>query len=215
MNPYTWKGRKVFPTVILLAIFSAGFSPLGVQALSEKSTLRQLVDEAEYIVVATCIGQSTHFDASGSRVFTISRFDVNQVVAGEPPITDISLRVIGGDRDGLQVNVPGAPRFGQGRKYLLFVTREFENGFRTTVGWQQGVMEVMKPSANEPELVVSSPGMAEVFDRELKTMRGHEKPNISGLKLEEALAVLQREAAAHKNERKQPKTGETAVRGGK
>ncbi len=194
MNLSTWNDRRVFRVICFLAVFLALGIPTASPALTESTTLRQMMDEAEYIVVATCIGQSTHFDASGARVFTVSRFDVEKTISGAPALQDLSLRVLGGTRDGLVVDVPGAPRFGEGHKYLLFVTKPFENGFRTTVGWKQGVFEVVKPSATEPELITSSPGQTEVFDRELKTVRNQEKANISGLTLAEVETILGRQS---------------------
>jgi len=207
MNLSTWNDLRVFRVICFLAVTLAIGMPSRSRALTESATLRQMMDEAEYIVVATCVGQSTHFDASGARVFTVSRFDVEKTISGTPPLHDLSLRVLGGNRDGLVVDVPGAPRFGEGRKYLLFVTKPFENGFRTTVGWKQGVFEVVKPSASEPELVTGAAELTEVFDKELKTVRNQEKANISGLRLTEVEEILGRTSAKRNTGGARPQAG--------
>lgn len=195
MNLYTGKGQQVSRVLLLFAAFLALVLPRSAFAVTERQTLRQILDESEYVVVATCTGQSTHFEATGARIFTVSRFDVQQTIAGKGELQDLSIRVIGGDREGFDVHVPGAPRFETGKKYLLFVTKEFDNGFRTTVGWKQGVMEVLKPSAHEPEVVASPPGFLEVFDPELKIIRQEKKSHIAGLTLKEVVTILERETS--------------------
>ncbi|MCW5827690.1 MAG: hypothetical protein KIT79_00070 [Deltaproteobacteria bacterium] len=190
MNLLTWKDRRVFRFLCLLTVAVAAVTALPVRALVEKRTLRDLIDESEHVVVATCVGQSSHLDATGARVFTVSRFDVQTNILGEPPLEDLSIRVLGGQRGEMNVTVPGAPRFVQGQKYLLFVTPEFENGFRTTVGWKQGVMEVTRPSSREPETVIASPGIVRVYDQEVRQVRQQDKPHISGLTLDEVISLI-------------------------
>lgn len=92
---------------------------------------RDLVRRAGAILVATAIDSHAELDERQA-IVTVTRFAVDEQIKGSP-LADVSVDEPGGTRDGRITMIPGAPRFIDGARYLLFLHRMSNHRF-TTLG---------------------------------------------------------------------------------
>jgi hypothetical protein len=90
---------------------------------------RALVHKSRAIVVASALESHVVKTESG-RVETVTTFSVKEPIKGLFMAQTFEVRVVGGEIDGIEVSVPGAPRFQNGGEYLLLLNHNREHKLR-------------------------------------------------------------------------------------
>lgn len=115
--------------------------------------LDQLVDRAEGIFTGTAIHSEVVPTKDGSSLFTFVTFEVDSALKGAFPGRHLTLRLHGGELEGLGVRVHGMPQFEVGETYLVFVRG---NGVHASpvVGMVQGQFRVAQEARSGKPIVV-------------------------------------------------------------
>lgn len=132
--------RAVLPFLLLLALAAPARATVvlevGLDEMSRSSDVifHGTVTRTDVVALQ---GQAT-------RLVTDITFSVAEVVKGRAlaPDPTFTLRLIGGARNGLELRIPGMPRFTPGDEVLLFLERT-DDGFALT-GLSQGRFEVTR-----------------------------------------------------------------------
>lgn len=156
----------------LLALLILVLPLLLVQAqaatFAEKN-LTQLVNEAEQIFVGTVRSLQSRRLPTGAIVTDI-RFSNLQLVKGANAGADLVLLVLGGEVDGVRLEIPGLPQFRRDTRYLVFAKGNGKDMF-PVVGGPAGMFHIAPSPAGGSPIALSSSGTplgrdiaAEVFD---------------------------------------------------
>lgn len=121
----------------LIALLCLAATPVMGATFLEKN-FAQLVGEAEQIFVGTVSSLQSKKLAGGALVTDV-RFSNLQVIKGEA--ADIVLRVLGGEVDGLRLEIPGLPQFQRDSRYLVFSQRNGKDMF-PVVGGPAGLFQI-------------------------------------------------------------------------
>lgn len=124
-------------------------------AFAEKN-LAQLVTEAEQIFVGTVRSLQSRKLPNGA-IVTDVRFSNLQVIKGDG--ADIVLLVLGGEVDGVRLEIPGLPRFQLDTRYLVFSQGNGKDMF-PVVGGPAGLFQIMAAPAGGSSIALTSSGMA-------------------------------------------------------
>lgn len=103
-------------------------------------TTLQVLELSQVVVFARCEGSETRKLADGN-IFTFSDFTVLKQIKGPKLGVRFSLRLLGGELDGVVVDAPFLPRFSAGEEVILFLGKENNMGFRTI--FPQGVFRIL------------------------------------------------------------------------
>jgi hypothetical protein len=122
-----------------------------------EKNLTQLATEAEQIFVGTVSALLSRKLAS-SAIVTDVRFSDLQLVKGSSQGADIVLLVLGGEVDGLRLEIPGLPQFQPGTRYLVFSAGNGKDMF-PVVGGPGGVFQIQAGPAAGGSLVLNFSGM--------------------------------------------------------
>ena len=112
--------------------------------------LGEMTKRADSITVARCVGTKTYFGGkNGRKILTDYQFSVREVVKGDHR-DRLTLTLLGGRIDPVEMVVPGSPVFRVGEEAVLFTSRG-GSGMRVLVGFSQGVFRlVTDPETGEP-----------------------------------------------------------------
>ena len=108
-----------------------------VSSLIAYYSTEDLLNESTLIAIGKITGRSESYvlkSASGGsrRPFRNYSFAITNTLKGEPYADTVSIRVDGGEMDGLEYNYDSAPKFNQEDEYLLFLYRsDCGGGFET------------------------------------------------------------------------------------
>lgn len=143
------KGRRAGPSLTLLAalvllvLLGGGLNATVVATVS----LAEMVTASRLIVEGTVVELSTERTPDGvlttrvvveaGEVFKDARD--HRAAAGPGRI---AFHVLGGEQDGLQLSMPGMPRFTEGDRAVFLLTQRTRRGFRFPVGLGQGVLRL-------------------------------------------------------------------------
>lgn len=117
--------------------------------------LAQLVAEAERIFVGTVSSLQSRKLPNGA-IVTDVRFSDLQVVKGDG--ADIVLLVLGGEVDGVRLEIPGLPRFQRDTRYLVFSLGNGKDMF-PVVGGPAGLFQIAAGPADGGSIVLTASGM--------------------------------------------------------
>jgi hypothetical protein len=120
-----------------------------------EKNLAQLVTEAEQIFVGTVSSLQSRKLPNGA-IVTDVRFSDLQVITGDG--ADIVLLVLGGEVDGVRLEIPGLPRFQLGSRYLVFSQGNGKDMF-PVVGGPAGLFQIMAGPAGGSSIALTSSGM--------------------------------------------------------
>lgn len=126
--------------LLLLAPLAAEATIVRAVAFDEK------VEQAESIVVGTCVAQESRWDDAEERILTYSTFRVEKTLKGaaEPEIT---LVTPGGKVGSIVQEIIGVPRFREGEENVVFV-RSTQAG-PTVAFLEQGNYKVVKDASGD------------------------------------------------------------------
>ena len=127
-----------------------------VAATFAEKNLTQLVAEAEQIFVGTVSALQSRKLASGA-IVTDVKFSDLQLLKGSSQGADIVLLVLGGEVDGLRLEIPGLPQFQPGVRYLVFSRGNGKDMF-PVVGGPGGLFQIQPGAATGSSIVLGSSG---------------------------------------------------------
>ena len=122
-----------------------------------EKNLAQLVTEAEQIFVGTVSSLQSRKLPNGA-IVTDVRFSDLQVIKGDNQGADIVLLVLGGEVDGVRLEIPGLPRFQLDSRYLVFSLGNGKDMF-PVVGGPAGLFQIMAGPAGGSSIALTSSGM--------------------------------------------------------
>lgn len=130
--------NRAIATIALSLLVSSAFAATYVVPPDDK-----LIGKADAIVIARALESFVH-EVEGRGIETVTVFAIEEVLKGKNSIASgFSIRIPGGviEKDGEPARfkiIPGAPRFVDGEKVLLFVS-ETEDGSYTTTDFALGL----------------------------------------------------------------------------
>ena len=116
------------------------------------------VDSAGVIVVAVMQSQSSRM--TSGLIFTDFQFRVEETVKGNPG-TNITVRVPGGEANGVGQSVDGAPKFESAGRYVLFL-EPINGSLWRVVGFSQGSYTVSGAEKGKQQVAPQMAGAAHV-----------------------------------------------------
>lgn len=146
--------------VVLLPLSSARSTTV------EELTSAELVARSELIVWGDVVSVRAGWDDRHTRIFTHVEVTSRESLKGDVRL--VTLKLPGGEADGLVSVIHGMPQFRQGEEVVVHLTAQHpRSGVRLPVGLGQGVHRVLRP-ANGPvvaardtrELHLVRPGVA-------------------------------------------------------
>jgi hypothetical protein len=92
-------------------------------------------------------------------VWTDYDLEVEEVLQGDNQVDHKTVSFAGGEAEGRAAGITGVPRLEVGRRYVFFLMADGIPWPTPTVGWGQGIFEVVpERSRQEPEVLVSYDG---------------------------------------------------------
>jgi hypothetical protein len=154
---------KHFYLAILLGL--GLLSPVEVSAsVAVRLDLSQLVDRADYIVMATGIDQSTRWDRYKG-IVSDTTMKVNESLKGSfNKNQTIVVTTLGGTIDNLAMIVPGEASIAVGRPVLVFLRRAKYSDELHVVGMSQGIFSIDQTSARPVVLPSETSGIVDPLD---------------------------------------------------
>lgn len=128
----------VLPLVVLWPVPARSTS---VEALDEAA----IVERSAAILWGDCRSVETEWDEGHTRIYTRVRFVPREVLKGDKQLSELELKLPGGERDGMAYVVHGMPRFEPGQEVVLCASqRHAASGVAVPVGLSQGVWRVRR-----------------------------------------------------------------------
>ncbi len=118
-------------------------------------SLEDQCERAKIIVVAHAAGQSADWDDNRLRIYTDTRFEVEQTVKGGVAGV-VTVRQLGGQVGEVGMSVAGSPMLAKGGRYVLFLDRRPDGKYRV-VGLSQGCYPVLTDAGGKARVL---PNMA-------------------------------------------------------
>lgn len=129
--------RLAYPFAALLL-----FAPIVAEATIVRAVeFEKKVEDAAAIVVGTCVGQQSRWDAARNLILTYSTFRVEKTLKGDPA-QQITIVTPGGTVDNTVQEIIGVPKFQAGEENVVFV-RNTQTG-PTVLYLEQGNYKVFK-----------------------------------------------------------------------
>lgn len=186
--------RALLALVLLVLALSQGTAQAA--AFAEKN-LEQLVVEAEQIFVGNVSSLQSRRIQNGA-IVTDVRFSDVQAIKGQG--VGIVLLLLGGEVDGVRMEIPGVPRFQRGTRYLVFSRGNGKDMF-PVVGGPAGLFRIMKDPGAGGAVVLTWSGVplgraieAEVLAGAAEPGRGAVSPPVT---LELFVAAIRAKLALH------------------
>jgi hypothetical protein len=129
-------------------ILLAALSPAGATTI-RRIDLPELIASANRIVHARAVENVVFWDDEGLRIYTDTTFEVLAEAKGAGPST-LTLNLLGGRIDPLEMTVEGTPVFTPGEEVVLFAL-DRPDGKSNLVGFTQGVRRVSQETVTSPD----------------------------------------------------------------
>lgn len=140
---------------VALLLLAGGSHAVRVQRLS----LSEIRDQASAIIVAEVIFEDTRLGPNAKMVWTDYDLQVEEVLVGDIQLGRKTLSFAGGQSGGQEIGITGVPRLEVGKRYVFFLLSDGTPWATPTVGWGQGIFEIVpERSSQEPEVLVSYDG---------------------------------------------------------
>lgn len=124
---------------LLLLATLLGVAPLQATVLQELS-FEELVAESQLIFLGTVLRSAT--ETENGLVHTRVWFSVDEVIRGEEPEKEFSLRFVGGESDDTHIEVAGQRIPAPGEHAVWFVRDAYDAMVNPLTGWHQGAFPV-------------------------------------------------------------------------
>ncbi len=141
----------LYPILLLACLLLTGSPVWATTVLSQ--SFPDLVQKADTIVVGTVSAIEAEWDAETDTPFTLVTFTDLDVRKGDPALTTLTLRFLGGVRpDGTALHLAGVPEFTVGGRNVLFVTGNDHYAVPLVGAWQ-GVYRVVFDGERDEEVL--------------------------------------------------------------
>ena len=151
--------RKMLILLLLLAILSPVLCqqpyPDGARiarALTVELTTRELLEQADWVVVGTVKGQTSEWTDGRRTIRTLVTFEVDLWLKGKAVDPNIVIKIPGGTAAGITEWVEDAARFAAGERVLLFLEVE-----ETSSAWTRFLYKLL------PDKLVSFLGVEKTY----------------------------------------------------
>ena len=141
--------RFTFAVAVAAALTA---TPAGATTL-RRMDLAELVATADRIVHARVVVNRTYWDATHTRIFTDTDFEVLDEAKGSGP-KSLTITQLGGRVPPIDMLVEGTPTFSVGEEVVLF-TELHSNGLRLVTGLGQGVMRIHQDRDTREKVAVN------------------------------------------------------------
>ena len=88
----------------------------------------------------------------GRRIYTFYDFDVSEVLKGQMPMGAGTIREMGGEKDGMGLNIPGAAHFNAGEDVVALLSDRNPDGSYDVRGLMMGKINVVKDESGQETL---------------------------------------------------------------
>lgn len=123
-------------------------------------SVEQLANEADAVVHGRVVGQTSAWNDTKSRIYTITDVEVIEAVKGKSAAkTVVQVRQIGGTVDGITQSIVGNASLKQGEEVFLFLDSDEKLPYHYVIGMAQGKYAIDR-AAGEPQVVRSLSGLA-------------------------------------------------------
>jgi hypothetical protein len=140
-------------SLLLLAVLLGSVSTLHATVLQEL-TFEQLVTQSQLVFRGVALRGAT--ETVDGLVYSRVWFRVDEVLRGEAPDTEFSLRFLGGDSDTASVEVAGQYLPTIGTHAVWFVRDPYDPLVNPLTGWHQGVFPINTTEAGQQLLDLSA-----------------------------------------------------------
>lgn len=131
----------MYTRVILLMATLITFSVSICGAVMTRGTTEQLTEGASTIVIADVVSVEPEWACGGTTIFTYVRLHVTDWLKGSG-FPEITVRVEGGEVDGIGLWVEDEPVFREGEEVVAFLKPSKESGVMEVKGFYQGKFSV-------------------------------------------------------------------------
>lgn len=88
----------------------------------KKSTFSEAIRASDAIIIATCVGKESFWNANHSLIFTRATFRINQIIIGQLADTKLDIRYLGGQVGDVVQDASFKPGFKVSKNYLLLLS---------------------------------------------------------------------------------------------
>ena len=121
-----------------------------------------LTRAANRVVYARATDQRVYWNAAGTQILTDTTFQVLDEAKGNGP-SSITVTLLGGRIDPVEMSADGTPTFKVGEEVVLFATPG-ENGAHNLAGYSQGVLRVQIEPGTGRRMAVSALAGANILE---------------------------------------------------
>lgn len=114
----------------------------------------EMARQSALIVLAKCTNNKT-YEASNGLLFTITTFNIENVISGQLREKSISIKLPGGITSDRSVNVPDRPEFVENEEVVLFLGDKTEDGYYTLESLNEGVYRIQYDPSSDSRFVSS------------------------------------------------------------
>lgn len=118
-TPSRW--RRWSATLVLG--ISLTLAPAAEATVAVEMSRAELVAQSDLVVRATVVGVTSRWNEDQSQIISLTTLRVTEVVKGDVTETQLTLRQLGGEVDGLVSRIAGNPVFTQGQDAVFFLRR--------------------------------------------------------------------------------------------
>ena len=147
---HPWAGGSLIAACLVGLGLLLTASPADATTL-RKMDLPEIVTAADRIVHARAIDKTVYWDPTGTQIYTDTTFEVVSEAKGTGPST-LTVSLLGGRIDPVEMREEGAPIFTVGEEVVLF-TLDRPDGKNDLVGFTQGVMRVLTEDTGDKTAV--------------------------------------------------------------
>ena len=150
----------------LLALLAGAFLGQRAYASTVRAlSLAELTRKAEVIVVGVAQEAQSRRHIDGRLLVTDVSVRVEQALKGAAkPGEPLVVTLLGGELDGVELNVPGEAGLPLGKRSLLFLYRAAQSRDLRVVGMSQGALKI-EPAANGTTMVMPSGSGSSLVER--------------------------------------------------
>lgn len=175
--------RVALVAALLFSVSGAAFA-----TLVPRMSFEQIVEGSVSIVHGTVVRTWSAWDSSRSTIWTHYEVRIVESLKGDR-VETIVVSEPGGEVDGIQMQVVGAPRYVIGEEVVLFAAST-PMGYLRTCGWGQGKFQVREVEPGGGKRILGGLGSVQLVDptgttKESRRAAGVDLKTLDGLSLED------------------------------
>lgn len=103
----------------------------------EKNSLENLTMRADIIIIGTVTEIKSQWNKDKTRIWSFVKINFEENIKGNNIQDEVTIRVLGGEIDGIGMKVSNSPEFELKQRFLCFLQKDTNNTF-AVVGWEAG-----------------------------------------------------------------------------